>query len=202
MNDHYKCINIIRKQRHDFMNDIQIIYGYLQLEDYHEARKYVEKLSEINNKISEFYSLGDTNMAFCIENMVKNLYYKDIEVDFNIELEKYSKEYFEKDFDKKNEIVNNIITELENSDAKTVFIYTFENGDGEYLLIYNGDSVFQKMMHEKKDCSKYFDFNDVKISKYQCNNEIGFCLKFLSKVKVELWLWITIYKKRGEKECL
>lgn len=178
MDDECQYINMLRKQRHDFMNDLQIVYGYLQLEDYSDAKQYIEKLCEINAEISELYSLGDSSLAYSLENLVRSLYYRSIEIDFDIEIEKFSNKYFKSDFDKKNKIVNNIIEEIEDKNINKVYIYIFANGEGEHVCIYNNETAFAHIACEKNNCSNYCNFNDIEIIKYESCDCIGFCFNF------------------------
>ncbi|WP_193353682.1 Spo0B domain-containing protein, partial [Clostridium tetani] len=36
-------IDSLRTQRHDFMNEIQVLYGYMQINKYEEALNYLKK---------------------------------------------------------------------------------------------------------------------------------------------------------------
>ena len=55
MNESEDFINVLRKQRHDFMNDLQVIYGYLQIKRPQGALDYIDRLSKQNEIISEIY---------------------------------------------------------------------------------------------------------------------------------------------------
>ncbi|MGL4736083.1 MAG: sensor histidine kinase, partial [Cellulosilyticaceae bacterium] len=43
----------LREQRHDYLNHIQVIYGLLELEEYEEARKYMEPVYKDILKVSK-----------------------------------------------------------------------------------------------------------------------------------------------------
>ena len=45
MNELENYISLLRKQRHDFMNDLQVIYGYLQIKRTQGALEYIDRLS-------------------------------------------------------------------------------------------------------------------------------------------------------------
>lgn len=44
--------NTLRSQRHDFMNHLQVVYSLMELEDYAEAREYIEKVYSIIQKVN------------------------------------------------------------------------------------------------------------------------------------------------------
>src|SRR3712207_7871447 len=73
MEDIEKFINAFRKERHDFMNCVQIIYGYLQLDNTKEAIRYINKLIGENKDISSLYALGDQNFGFRSEEHTSEL---------------------------------------------------------------------------------------------------------------------------------
>ena len=77
MEDIEKFINAFRKERHDFMNCVQIIYGYLQLDNTKEAIRYINKIIGENKAISNLYALGDQSFGFCMEKIIKNLKQKE-----------------------------------------------------------------------------------------------------------------------------
>jgi sensor histidine kinase regulating citrate/malate metabolism len=49
-----EIVKYIRNQRHDFMNDIQIIWGYLQLDKSEEAKSILQGLLK-NSKYIDAY---------------------------------------------------------------------------------------------------------------------------------------------------
>ena len=81
-----KSIDMLRKQRHDYMNKIQVIYGLLQMRRYKEAENYIVGMLEENNSISEICSLGDEYFSFCFGHVVELLRNQCIDVCFNIEI--------------------------------------------------------------------------------------------------------------------
>lgn len=138
-------VSELRKERHDYMNDIQIIYGYLQLNKKDQALKYIEKMSMNNKIISKLYALGDQHFGFVMEKLLKSFKEKDITYEVDIEIDRFSRKVFEIDYDKKLNLVNNIINEFENNKCKFVYIYFFEDELGESLLIANGESCISEL---------------------------------------------------------
>ncbi|KEI00993.1 Spo0B domain-containing protein [Clostridium botulinum] len=174
-----KFISEFRKQRHDFMNYVQIIYGYLQLDKKEDAKRYINKIIGENKNISKIYSLGDQYFGFCIENLIKELNEKEIEFELDIEINGFSKKVFCDEYYKKQKILNNIFHELENNNLRFVYIYIFEDELGESLLIANGESSANELdwMEEWKEIN--IDLNDTKLHKYVYGNNLAYRLTFI-----------------------
>lgn len=175
----HKFIDLYRKQRHDFMNNVQVIYGYLQLKKEEEMKKYLDKVIEENKTISKIYALGDQYLGFFMEQNIRNLWEKEITVELDIEIEVFSKEVFSYEYNKKNILVNNIFNEIENNKFKFVYIYIFEDEIGESLLIANNESSVNELewMDDWEEISS--DLSDVKIHKYIVNNTFAYRLTFI-----------------------
>jgi two-component system, LytTR family, sensor histidine kinase AgrC len=54
-----KLNNTLRGQRHDFMNHLQVVYGLMDMEEYTEARDYIEKVFNDIQKISSVLKTGN-----------------------------------------------------------------------------------------------------------------------------------------------
>lgn len=66
-----KLKSINREQRHDWMNVLQIIYGYLQLGKYDMAIKKINNLSQIALSTSKVYKLTITPISLLLERKIK-----------------------------------------------------------------------------------------------------------------------------------
>lgn len=168
----------LRKERHDFMNDIQIIYGYLQLNKKDEALKYINKMSKDNRNISKIYALGDQAFGFVMEKLLKSFKEKEVKVEIDIEIESFSKNVFELEYNKKYKLVNNIINEFENNKCKFVYIYIFEDELGESLLIANGESCVNELDWMEDWELVQSEIQDVKVHRYVNNNSFAYRLTF------------------------
>jgi sensor histidine kinase regulating citrate/malate metabolism len=42
----------LRAQRHDFLNHLQVVYGLMEMEEYHDAREYIGKVYQDIQKVS------------------------------------------------------------------------------------------------------------------------------------------------------
>lgn len=174
-----KFISEFRRERHDFMNCMQIIYGYLQLDNTKEAIRYINKIIGQNKDISSLYVLEDQYFGFCMEKVMKKLCQKEIEVDLDVEIDKFYKENFKNYYNKKEELINNIISDIENNKLKLVYIYIFEDELGQSMMIADGESIVNELEWmdewEEKDSS----ISDVRLHKYVYGNNLAYRLTFL-----------------------
>lgn len=76
--------DVFRKQRHDYMNYFQIIYGYLQLGKTEEAIGQIKKIIQLNSNISQIYKLSLFHISIFLDNVIKEMedleYIVDIDV--------------------------------------------------------------------------------------------------------------------------
>jgi len=169
-------IILLRKQRHDFMNDLQVIYGYLQIKRPEGALEYIDKLSKKNEIISEIYKLQDDGFSLCLENNIKKLWANEIKVELDIEISNFKNKIFENHYNKKNDLVNTIFKELEDTSRNFVFIYIFEDELGESLLITNNEAMYDEIswMDEWQKVDIDVEINDFKIYKCSFENDIAY----------------------------
>lgn len=167
----------IRKQRHDFMNELQVVYGYIQVEKHEEAKKYIQKVVDSNSKISEIYSLNDICLGILMEKNLKILMNQDIEVDLFIELDTFE-DKFEKYYHKKMVLVNNIFNEIAYNKYKFVHIYIFENELGKSILISSNESVVDELEWMEEWVEIQCGIKDMSLHKYNYNEEVGYRLTF------------------------
>ncbi|WP_027625004.1 Spo0B domain-containing protein [Clostridium lundense] len=174
MDDLYNLIEALRKQRHDFMNDLQIVYGYLQIGKENKAKDYIKKLSLQNEALSEIYGLGDNYLAYSLEKNIKQCNSNDIEINIDIEISQFNKNPFELEYNKKINLVNNIFNELEKNKPKCIYIYFFEDSIGVSLFISNDDSMIDEI--NWMDSWSILDNCIEDIEVYKC--EFGECLAY------------------------
>jgi len=55
-------IKLLRNYRHIYMNDLQVILGYIQLEKQDKAAEYIKRVSLMMDKESKVYQLKDDDM--------------------------------------------------------------------------------------------------------------------------------------------
>lgn len=79
-----KLKDLNREQRHDWMNVLQVIYGYLQLGKYDMAIKKINDLSQIALSISKVYKLTIVPICILLEGKIKEAYNNGIIFIFNV----------------------------------------------------------------------------------------------------------------------
>jgi hypothetical protein len=167
-------ILLLRKQRHDFMNDLQVISGYLQMKRPVGALEYIEKLAKQNIIISEIYKLQDNRFSLCLENNIKKLWINEVKVEIDIEIDNFKSKIFEDQYNKKNNLVNTIFMELEDTNQNFIYIYIFEDELGQSLLIANNESMLGELswMDEWQPIDE--DIDNLKIYKCSFDNNIAY----------------------------
>lgn len=170
-------IDNLRNQRHDFMNEIQVLYGYIQMNKHEEALRYLKKISEENANISYIYNLGDKFLGYILEKNIKSIKKYGILLDIESEMSSFNHIYFEDEFYKKIDLVNNIFNELK-SHSKKIYIYLFEDELGKSLLISNNEEVKDEL-----DWIEEWDNIQVNIEKfyvyrYKVSGNIGYRVIF------------------------
>ncbi|PRR77289.1 sensory histidine kinase DcuS [Clostridium liquoris] len=178
MGDLYKLIESLRVQRHDFMNDLQIIYGYLQVDKEDKAKEYIDKLSVQNKYLSEIYSLGDLYLGYSLEKNIKECSSKHIEINIDIEISKLSKKPFDFEYNKKINLVNNIFNELEKNEPECIYIYIFEDSIGESVFISNNNSMIDEINWMESWSIINTSIDDIKVYKCEYGDNLAYRLVF------------------------
>lgn len=173
-----ETIFITRKLRHDFMNDIQVLYGYTQVGKYNEVNVYIEKLAERNQLLGKLYTIDNDYLSFCLEENIRKLWGNYIEVDINFEIEKFKCEVFKKEYNKNSKLVNNIFNRFVNNNSKIVYIYFFEDGFGKSLLICNNETVEDEINWMENWKHVQLESNCIEV--YECiyGSNLGYRLVF------------------------
>ncbi|MBK5241577.1 Spo0B domain-containing protein [Clostridium sp.] len=178
MNELENYISLLRKQRHDFMNDLQVIYGYLQMKRPHGALEYIERLSKENEMISEIYKLQDNGFSLCLESNIKKLWASEIKVELDIEISNFKNKVFEIEYNKKSDLVNTIFIEIEETNQNFVYIYIFEDELGESLLITNNVAMSDEISWMDEWQQIDVEIDHLRIYKCGFGNNIAYRLIF------------------------
>jgi sensor histidine kinase regulating citrate/malate metabolism len=80
-------IQFLRVQQHDFMNHIQVIHGYLQLNKAHKAMEYIEDIIVQKQSLSAIYKLLDPEMATCLLSGLHKAAFHQVELNFILDSE-------------------------------------------------------------------------------------------------------------------
>lgn len=75
---------ILREQRHDFLNHLQVVHGLIEMDEYSEVKNYIEKIYADIQKISNF--LKTSNPAVNALLQAKNLYAQKRGISVNLHI--------------------------------------------------------------------------------------------------------------------
>ncbi|KXZ40134.1 Sensor_kinase_SpoOB-type, alpha-helical domain [Alkalithermobacter thermoalcaliphilus JW-YL-7 = DSM 7308] len=75
---------ILREQRHDFLNEIQIIYGYIRLNKMDKAIEYINKCSKNAKIISKLSNLNCLELYLMLCDKFKEASNLGISIDFDV----------------------------------------------------------------------------------------------------------------------
>ncbi len=127
-----KCLS--REQRHDYMNILQIIYGYLQLKKNDKAIEQIKKITNMATSVSKIYNLSILSVSLLLEKKIKEADNRGVELICNamnyIENEFRSIRNEEQIILKLTEIIDYLIGKVyRDSNQSKLFINIFEYYD-------------------------------------------------------------------------
>ncbi|KNF09438.1 putative signal transduction histidine kinase [Gottschalkia purinilytica] len=124
---------ISRENRHDFMNTLQIIYGYLQLRKYDNAIFQIKKVTDTMMNISKIYNLSVLSISLFLERKI--LKAANVGIKINFEVNNYVEDEFRKIKNEK-EILENLedisdylIDFHDENDECSIYIIVLEHED-------------------------------------------------------------------------
>lgn len=159
-------INKFRVQRHDFMNILQIVSGYIQLDREEEALKYINNISEMNESISSLYSLGDKYFAFALELCFTEIDFKNKKINFEVEVLEFKHIYFKKDFQKKYMVLKTLIMDILKKESENIFIYIYEDDKGVKIRMSNFEET-KEFCKTFLNVNEDYDLSDIDIFKLE-----------------------------------
>lgn len=119
-----KLFKIFRKIRHDFQNNLQIIYGMVQLEKYDLVLKYIMKIKREDENISLICNLSEPKLICYLLELVFLLREKDIHITVKINCDETpdipSEKYIK---------VKNYVSKLDDSEEKKDFVLELDDYD-------------------------------------------------------------------------
>lgn len=117
--------NIFREMRHEFQNNLQIIYGMIQLEKYDLVLKYIMDIKKADESISHICNLSDKKLLCFLLEQVYLLRKRDIDVVVEVNINKT----IPKISDKKYRELEKSISELKIAeDSKKLFVVIDDSG--------------------------------------------------------------------------
>ncbi|MDF2673645.1 MAG: hypothetical protein K0R09_1910 [Clostridiales bacterium] len=149
------AIEQMRLQRHDFMNYLQVIYGYIQIKKPNEAIGYIKNINKHMITISKIYNLECDAFGMFFQEFIDKCSKAYMEIELEIKIQYISCELFSKDIEKKKKLFDfvtektlNEISSME-SDSKNIYINLSGSPENFNLTISNS----RKINNEDYDCS-------------------------------------------------
>ncbi|CAH2214181.1 Spo0B domain-containing protein [Tepidibacter aestuarii] len=120
--------DLLKQQRHDFLNEIQIIFGYIKLNKIDEAVEYINKVRKEASIKSKISNISCMDLYFIIEKKLKQCLSKGLNIDFEI-YTNAERENF------KNKELSKSLTYMERA-LDVIFNYMNNNSQFEEYIIY------------------------------------------------------------------
>jgi len=87
----------MRMQRHDFMNYLQVVYGYIQVNRPKEAVEYIKRVNNQMTMLSRIYNINCSILSVLLNDFVFQCTKYYIETEFHTELKSIDEDVFTKD---------------------------------------------------------------------------------------------------------
>lgn len=78
-------LQFLRIQQHDFLNHIQVILAYLQLNKTQRAMEYIEDIIGQKQELSTIYKLMDPEITACLVGGMTKAAFHQVDLQFNLE---------------------------------------------------------------------------------------------------------------------
>lgn len=154
-----EIVKYLRAQRHDFMNYIQVIWGYLQLNKSDQAKQYIEGLNTKFEIINHILKIENPKLSLYLYNNVRKAYKAGAEVDFDSDLDSMDQHYrFDNallgELDKIFDIT--LAQAMQNSCSHKIYIDIYIDGEVLCMLLSNSmcsDFIDSEEQYKRYDCS-------------------------------------------------
>lgn len=168
-------IGYLREQRHDFMNHIQVIWGYLQINKSEQAVSYIKEVNRKNESLGRVLKLGNSKAALFFYDLIKKAHIMGFNVDFEVESEDLDG-YFTSDSSMKFEVIDEVFhgilkkTECRENHNE-IFLDLFAEDDILYIQLSNTSNFDSDIIHCSKGNSSLSD--EIIRKACLCNMKIG-----------------------------
>lgn len=139
-----EIVNHIRAQRHDFMNEIQVIWGYLQIDKPEEARKYIAGLNRYMNLYSRIFHLGNPTLSLFLYDHVCKAEKMGLAVDFSCDLVRVDDKAFTLNYHEKLNLLDCLfkkVVEGNSGEGSTIYIDIYSENNEIYIVFANNPDV-------------------------------------------------------------
>lgn len=176
-----EVVNYLRKQRHDFMNSIQVIWGYLQLNKIDNATEFIYDLNTRFNVYGKIFKIEYPFLALLFYNKINKVYDSDIYVDIDIAKDCKFDVLYGYDFDK--------LYILEDYIDKAIYEIIKNNSKKLFINIYN---IEQRLYIEISN--KYIDY--INIDNFIIYNVNEYLMKINYNTNVDTVIFQAVFEKQ------
>ena len=136
----------LREQRHDYLNHVQVIYGLMELEEYEEAKKYIEPVYREILKVSKALRTAQPAVNALLQAKMQMAEKDQIDVYLEVksDLKYIPLEGWELCKVLSNIIDNGMMALKQIGDIRRLHIDITEDGDHYYFYIYNNGPCIKK----------------------------------------------------------
>lgn len=177
------AIDLIRMQRHDFMNNLQVIYGYIQINKTNEALKYIKGINNNMILLSRIYNLNSKMLSLLLNDFVMKCTKYYIENEFYMEgdfdsIELYDFQILHEKFQKVFDRLIKHFSDSKYDDKKCIFI-GLTNKKGYIDIVFSSSKgLLDTMMYEIDSKKHIYEILDDDILINLKGNEIGISMQF------------------------
>lgn len=167
-NDLDYALKLMRMQRHDFLNYLQVIYGYIQINKSKEVINYIKDINKHIIILSSIYNLNCSIISLYLNEIIQLGNKYCIETKYYCEPEYISEDIFSKNIDRNKRALKIIINKLErfldkNEECmfKMINISICGKPDN-FKLIVSNSLNFPKIKYDKNEydeCKSEMDYS-------------------------------------------
>ncbi len=152
---------LLREQRHDFLNEIQIIYGYIKLNKLDKAIDYINKVSKNAKVCSKLSNLNCIELYLVLFDKFKRVRDLGLNINFEVYSDGEKKDFLDKDIKKAIDSFNKAMDMIldfmyNNSDFEEHIFYIEETPES---FIFKVDLAYLKESEHLKEKFKVFQGN-------------------------------------------
>lgn len=189
-NDEFQyAIDQIRAERHDFMNYLQVIYGYMQINKTQDAMDYIKEINKKITILSQIFNLEAPSFAIIMQDFISKCYNRNINVDFYTELEYINCDAFSKNMYGIRKIMYSIIDKFVDilfnkyENDNNIYINLAGEPDDIELIISNSEPLIYDNKYINMDLQEKIvdEENMCYVSLYNCNKDMVFVVRYKNR---------------------
>jgi len=137
-----ELVKYIREQRHDFMNHIQVLWGFLQLNRVDKALKYISNINKRCEILSQAFKLENPALSLFLYTHIKQAYKWEVDVNLEVDVENidgYASDKICGVLDFLGMLFNEVLLKTEKLKDKTIYIDLYIQ-DNTFYIVFSNDS--------------------------------------------------------------